>query len=82
MMSYLLGEQIKMSTQNWQILSMRWAIFFIFLALLNEAIWRNFSTDFWVQFKVFGMMVISIIFSISQVPFILEAQSLYSKNQT
>ncbi len=72
-LSYLLGEQIKMSQQSWLTLSMRWAIFFIFLAILNEVIWRNYSTDFWVQFKVFGMMPISLIFTISQAPFMIAA---------
>lgn len=71
LLSYLLGEQIKMSDQAWLALSMRWAGVFIFLALLNEIIWRNFSTDFWVQFKVFGMMPISLIFTLSQVPFMI-----------
>lgn len=70
-LSYLLGEQIKMGNHAWLTLSARWAIFFIFLALLNEIIWRNFSTDFWVQFKVFGMMPISLIFTVSQVPFMI-----------
>lgn len=70
-LSYLLGEQIKMSAKAWLTLSMRWAAFFIFLAALNEVIWRNFSTDFWVQFKVFGMMPISLIFTLSQAPFVL-----------
>jgi intracellular septation protein len=71
-LSYLLGEQIKMKNAAWLTLSMRWALFFIALALLNEIIWRNFSTDFWVQFKVFGMMPISLIFTISQVPFMMK----------
>lgn len=71
LLSYLLGEQIKMSDQAWLALSLRWAGVFIFLALLNEIIWRNFSTDFWVQFKVFGMMPISLIFTLSQVPFMI-----------
>ncbi len=69
--SYLLGEQIKMDIDAWLKLSLRWGIFFIFLATLNEIIWRNFSTEFWVQFKVFGMMPISIIFTISQMPFMI-----------
>lgn len=71
LLSYLLEGQVKMSNQAWLILSLRWAIFFIFLALLNETIWRCFSTDFWVQFKVFGMMPISLIFTISQLPFMM-----------
>ena len=72
LLSYLLGEQIKMKNAAWLTLSARWALFFIALALLNEIIWRNFSTNFWVQFKVFGMMPISLIFTISQVPFMMK----------
>ena len=68
----LLGEQIKLSNQDWIIFSKRWAFFFVFLAILNEIIWRNFSTDFWVQFKVFGNLPLTIIFTISQAPFILK----------
>jgi intracellular septation protein len=71
-LSYLLGEKIKMSNAAWLTLSARWGWFFIFLAILNEVIWRNFSTDFWVQFKVFGMMPISMIFTISQLPFMMK----------
>jgi len=75
-LSYLLGEQIKMSNAAWLILSRRWALFFVFLAILNEIIWRNFSTDFWVQFKVFGMMPLSLIFTLSQVPFMIKQTRL------
>lgn len=70
-LSYLLEGQIKMQNQAWLTLSMRWGFFFIVLAGLNEIIWRNFPTDFWVQFKVFGMMPISMIFTLSQVPFMI-----------
>lgn len=70
-LSYILGEQIKISDIAWLILSRRWAIFFVFLAILNEVIWRCFSTDFWVQFKVFGVMPISLAFTISQFPFMI-----------
>lgn len=71
-LSYILGEKLKMSQQSWLSLSLRWGIFFLFLAILNEFIWRNFSTDFWVQFKVFGMMPISLIFTLSQLPFMMK----------
>jgi intracellular septation protein len=70
-LSYILGEQIKMSNHAWLTLSARWGVFFLILAILNELIWRNFSTDFWVQFKVFGMMPISLIFTVFQVPFMI-----------
>jgi intracellular septation protein len=42
----------------------------VFLAILNEVIWRNFSTDFWVNFKVFGMMTCTIVFTLTQFPFV------------
>lgn len=80
LISYLFGSQLKMSNQAWIKLSWRWAWFFIFLALLNEAIWRNFSTDFWVQFKVFGMMPISLIFTISQMPFMMREMKKEEQN--
>jgi len=71
-LSYLLGEKIRMSVKAWLTLSFRWAIYFVVLAILNEIIWRNFSTDFWVQFKVFGMLPISFIFTFSQLPFMIK----------
>lgn len=67
---HLFGGKLEISNQAWSIFTRRWALFFLFLALLNEIIWRNCSTDFWVQFKVFGMMPISLIFTIIQFPFI------------
>ncbi len=69
---HLFGGSLKMENKAWLVLSLRWAIFFIFLAALNEFIWRNFSTDFWVSFKVFGVFPISMIFTISQVPFMIK----------
>jgi len=78
MLAFILGEQIKISNEDWLILSLRWGCFFVGLALLNELIWRNFSTDFWVKFKVFGMMTISMVFTISQIPFLLKAQTRFS----
>ena len=70
LLQYLLGEALSMKDKAWVTLSLRWGIFFIFLAILNEIIWRNFSTDFWVKFKVFGMLSCTIIFTISQISFI------------
>lgn len=70
-LSYILGEQIKMSTKAWLTLSLRWAIFFTFLATINEIVRHNFSTDFWVQFKIFGMLPISLLFILSQAPFVM-----------
>ncbi len=71
-LSYLLGGQIKLGHHAWLVLSWRWAWFFVALSVLNEIIWRNFSTDCWVQFKVFGIITISMIFTISQVPYMIK----------
>lgn len=66
----LMDSAINMNDDAWKIFSKRWAFFFLFLAILNEVIWRNFPTDFWVQFKVFGMLTCTIGFTALQVPFL------------
>lgn len=76
----LLEGAFSISDKAWMSLSLRWAIFFVGLAVLNEVIWRNFPTDFWVQFKVFGILPISIAFTISQIPFIIKKQKEYESN--
>lgn len=58
----------------WKTLTYRWIAFFVFLAILNEVIWRNFSTDFWVGFKLWGVVPISMIYGLAQMPFILKHQ--------
>jgi intracellular septation protein len=57
-----------LTAEGWRKLTLRWAIFFLFLAVLNEVIWRNFTTDFWVAFKVWGVMPLTFLFALSQVP--------------
>ena len=64
----LMGSMFRMTDQGWRILTIRWALFFILLAVLNEIVWRNTSTDTWVSFKVFGIMPLTILFSLSQLP--------------
>jgi len=66
----LFEGSIKMTDEGWNILNRRWLYFFIFLALLNEIIWRTQSEEFWVQFKVFGLIPITVIFTIMQVSLI------------
>lgn len=64
----LLGEVFPMRDAGWRVLTLRWALFFVLLAVLNEVVWRNFSTDTWVAFKVFGIMPLTLVFSLSQLP--------------
>lgn len=69
----LLGSAIKFREEkNWYSLNFRFMWFFLVMACANEAIWRNFSEDIWVSFKVFGAMPITIIFILLQMPFIMK----------
>jgi intracellular septation protein len=66
LLKYVLDVAFQLTDAGWLVLSKRWGFFFVFLAVLNEVIWRNFSTEFWVNFKVFGMFTLTIAFAISQ----------------
>jgi intracellular septation protein len=57
-----------LTEEGWRKLTLRWAIFFFALAVLNEIVWRNTSTDVWVDFKVFGVMPLTFLFGALQVP--------------
>ncbi len=63
----MLENSIQLEEKGWELLNQRWIIFFIFLALLNELVWRTQTEDFWVKFKVFGILPITLIFTIFQV---------------
>ncbi len=67
----VLDSVMRLSETGWRILTFRWGLFFFFLAALNEVIWRTQTNDFWVNFKVFGTMPITILFALSQAPLIL-----------
>jgi len=62
----LLGASIKMKQQGWVLFTRRFAIFFFSMALLNEIVWRTQTTDFWVNFKVFGILSLTILFLVAQ----------------
>jgi intracellular septation protein len=64
----VLGEVLKLDDEGWRILTLRWGLFFFALALLNEMVWRTVSTDLWVNFKVFGILPITLLFALSQAP--------------
>jgi intracellular septation protein len=68
MLKWALGYALQMEERGWWLLSLRWGLFFVFLAGLNEFIWRSFPTDFWVNFKVFGMLSCTIVFTLFQLP--------------
>lgn len=66
----LLGAALELQDEGWRKLTHRWAWFFVALALANEVVWRTLSTDGWVNFKVFGIMPLTIAFSLAQLPLI------------
>ena len=74
LLKFLLGAAIKLEDEGWKILTQRWISFFIALAVLNEIVWRTQSTDIWVNFKVFGILPITFIFTMTQFPLIKKYQ--------
>ena len=66
----LFDQMFNLTPKGWRVLTMRWALFFFAMAILNEFIWRTQSTDFWVNFKVFGVTPLTMIFAITQMPLI------------
>jgi intracellular septation protein len=70
----LFGSAFQLNDAGWRTLTLRWGLFFVFLAIVNEVVWRNFSTDFWVAFKLFGVLPVTVLFAGSQTPFILRQQ--------
>jgi intracellular septation protein len=66
----VMGSAMEMSDAAWVKFSARWGIFFLALAAANEAVWRNFPTDIWVEFKVFGILAATFLFMMTQLPFI------------
>ena len=63
-------NSINLEDDGWEYLTQRWIYFFVFLALLNEIVWRTQTEVFWINFKVWGLLIISFAFAMSQVPII------------
>ncbi|AQX28588.1 MULTISPECIES: septation protein A [unclassified Bartonella] len=78
LLRYVFDSGLKIDECGWNKLTYRWAYFFAFLAILNEIIWRNFNDNFWTNFKVFGVMPITFLFMLTQMPLIIK----HSKNLT
>jgi intracellular septation protein len=68
LLKYVFGDVYKLKPQGWVVLTLRWGLFFFVLAGLNEFVWRTFDTDVWVAFKVWGIMPLTIVFSMLQLP--------------
>ena len=66
----LMGKSVSLTNEGWEVLNKRWIYFFFGIAVLNELIWRTQSEEFWVNFKVWGMLPITIVFTGFQIPLI------------
>lgn len=70
LLKFVLGTALSMSETGWRKLTLRCGLFFAAMALLNELVWRTQSTDFWVTFKVFGLIGLTFAFMLAQAPLI------------
>jgi len=77
---FVLGHTLNLSDDAWRVLTVRWSTFFVALAMLNEIVWRNTSTDTWVAFKVWGVFPLTLLFALAQTPFIARHQTESDKS--
>ena len=66
----IMGKSIALTDIGWELLNKRWMYFFFFLAILNECVWRTQTEEFWVNFKVWGMLPITLVFTGFQISLI------------
>ncbi|MBF9233044.1 septation protein A [Microvirga alba] len=71
LLQIVLDSVFELTDEGWRKLTLRWAAFFFVLAALNEIVWRTQTTDFWVSFKVMGIMPLTIVFAIAQTPLLM-----------
>jgi intracellular septation protein len=57
-----------LTEEGWRILTVRWIAFFVAMAIVNEIVWRTQTTDFWVAFKTFGFITLTIVYALAQLP--------------
>ena len=70
LLGVLFDQMFQLTDEGWRKLTWRWTWFFFALAILNEIVWRNFSTDVWVSFKLFGVVPLTFLFGAAQMPLI------------
>ena len=71
LLQIVLDSMFELTEEGWRKLTLHWALFFFALAALNDIVWRTQTTDFWVSFKVFGIMPLTIAFALAQTPLLL-----------
>lgn len=79
LLGYVFDSVFKLTDHGWRQLTLRWGIFFFVLAGLNEIVWRTMTTDQWVTFKVFGIMPLTLVFTMFQLPLLNREQIIDAK---
>lgn len=72
LLSVAFDSVMNLTEEGWRKLTLRWGLFFVAMAAVNEFVWRTQPEDFWVKFKVFGFVPLTILFAISQTPLMLK----------
>ena len=72
LLALVLETVLQLDEEGWRKLTLRWGLFFFVLAALNEVVWRTQTQDFWVAFKVWGVMPLTMAFALAQTPLILK----------
>lgn len=71
LLALVLDSMFQLDEEGWKTLTLRWGVFFIVMALVNEIVWRSVSTDAWVAFKTFGFVPFTILFALAQAPLMM-----------
>jgi intracellular septation protein len=79
LLGVMFEQMFQLSEEGWRKLTLRWALFFFAMAVLNEIVWRTQTTDFWVSFKLFGAVPLTFVFGALQMP-LINKYSLDAKN--
>ena len=67
LLKMFMGEALRLTDEGWRKMTVRWVVFFLAMAVVNEIVWRNFSEAAWVNFKVFGILPLTIVFAMAQI---------------
>jgi intracellular septation protein len=71
LLALVLDSMFQLTDEGWKKLTLRWGLFFLVMAVLNEIVWRSVSTDAWVAFKTFGFLPLTILFALAQTPLLM-----------
>jgi len=75
LIAIVLDSMFSLDAEGWRKLTLRWGLFFVVMAVVNEFVWRSVSTDAWVAFKTFGFLPLTVLFALAQTPLMLRHSS-------